>query len=136
MAKELYITIAGIDNYFGMRPFKVALLLTLKKDRGNSHDDEAIEVIAPLLGRVGYVANSSYTTVAGTISAGRLYDRIPNECVAVVRFISEDKIIARVFPDKKLDVRVRLRLEDLAPKENSHSNIKSEFVLKSNSTEQ
>ncbi len=111
--KELYITITGLNHYFGMQPFKIGSLITLKKEPDNAYDDEAIVVLAPLLGKVGYVANSPYTTVMGCMSAGRIYDKIPEECVAVVRFMSSSKVIARVLPDKKLTVKIDVTLEAL-----------------------
>lgn len=110
---ELYITITGLNYYFNMKPFKIGSLVTLRKEPENSHDEEAIEVLAPLLGRVGYVANSPHTTVGGTMSAGRLYDAIPDECAAVVLFMTGSKVIARVLPDKKLNVKIYIMLKDL-----------------------
>lgn len=109
---ELYITITGINHYFHMKPFKIGSLVSLSKEPDNDYDDEAIEVLAPLLGKVGYVANSPHTTASGTISAGRFYDEIPDECAAVVRFMTCTKVIARVLPDKKLNVKVEITLED------------------------
>lgn len=109
---ELYITITGLNHYFGMKPFKIGSLVTLKKEPDNAYDDEAIEVLAPLLGKVGYVANSPHTTAGGTMSAGRVYDELPDECAAVVRFMTGTKVIARVLPDKKLHVKVEIVLEN------------------------
>lgn len=107
---ELYITIAGINHYFRIKPFKIGALVTLRKEPDNDYDDEAIAVLAPLLGRVGYVANSPHTNAAGCVSAGRLYDIIPDECAAVVRFMTGSTVIARVLPDKKLRVNVEIML--------------------------
>lgn len=111
---ELYITITGLNHYFNMKPFKIGSLVTLRKEPVNDYDDEAIMVIAPSLGKVGYVANSPHTVASGCMSAGRLYDEIPDECAAVVRFMTSTKVIARVLPDKKLNVKVEITLEDLA----------------------
>lgn len=66
----------------------------------------------PLLGCVGYVANSVRTTARGTMSAGRLYDKVPEECAAVVRFITERSIIAEVLPNKQLHVQTQITLMD------------------------
>ena len=109
---ERYITITGLNFYYDMKPFKIGSLLTLRKEPDNVHDDEAIEVLAPLLGRVGYVANSPRTTAGGTMSAGRIYDELPGECAAVVRFMTQTKVIARVLPDKKLNIKIDVALED------------------------
>ena len=110
---ELYITITGLNHYFNMKPFKIGSLVTLKKEPDNDYDDEAVMVMAPLLGKVGYVANSPHTVAGGCMSAGRLYDEIPDECAAVVRFMTSSKVIARVLPDKKLNVKLKVTLEDL-----------------------
>lgn len=110
---ELYITITGLNHYFGKKPFKIGSYVTLKKEPDNAYDDEAIMVKAPLLDKVGYVANSPHTTAQGCMSAGRLYDEIPDECAAVVRFMTCSKVIARVLPDKKLAVKVDVDLVDV-----------------------
>lgn len=109
---ELYVTITGLNHYFGMRPFKIGSLVSLIKEPDNDYDDEAIMVMAPMLGKVGYVANSPHTTASGCLSAGRLYGEVPNECVAVVRFMTASKVIARVMPDKRLQVKVEVTLDD------------------------
>ena len=110
---EYYITITGLNYYFSMKPFKIGSFVTLKKEPDNDYDDEAIVVTAPLLGKVGYVANSVHTTAAGTMSAGRLYNEIPDECAAIVRFMTCSKVIARVLPNKKLNVKVDVSLVDV-----------------------
>lgn len=104
--EELYVTIAGIAHYYDQKPFHIGTPLSLFKEPGNRHDTEAIVALMPLINRVGYVANSPYTVVSGCLSAGRIYDHLPDECLAIVRFMHKDMIIARVFPDKKLDINI------------------------------
>ena len=58
------------------------------------------------------MANSPRTTAGGTMSAGRIYDELPGECAAVVRFMTQTKVIARVLPDKKLNIKIDVTLED------------------------
>ena len=111
---ELYITLTGLNYYFHTKPLKIGSYVTLKKEPDNDHDDEAVMVLFPPLGKIGYVANSPRTTAAGTLSAGRLYGEIPDECAAVVRFMTNSKVIARVLPDKKLNVKIDVQLEDIA----------------------
>lgn len=113
--EELYITITGLNHYAGMRPFHIGALVALLKEPQNPCDVEAIMATMPLLGKVGYVANSPYTTAAGCVSAGRLYDKVPEECAAVVRFMTDTKVIARVLPDRRLNVDVTIRLEQATP---------------------
>lgn len=112
LENEMYITITGHNYAYQLKPFSIGSLVTLRKEPDNAHDKEAIEVLIPFLGRVGYVANSSHTVVAGCLSAGRLYDKMQEECAAVVRFITGNKVIAQVLPDKRLTVKVEVLLED------------------------
>lgn len=107
--KELYITITGLKYYYGTTPFKVGNWLTLKKDPDNSFDKEAIEVIAPFLERVGFVANSPYTVLDGTMSAGRIYDHIPKKCCAKVLTIIGSMVVAKVYPNRKLKVSAKIK---------------------------
>ena len=44
------------------------------KREDNEYDKEAIKVIYEGLGKIGYVANSSYTVIGDSMSAGRIYD--------------------------------------------------------------
>lgn len=107
--KEMYITITGLKHYYGTAPFKVDNWLILKKDPHNSFDSEAIEVIAPMLNRIGYVANSPYTVLDGTFSAGRVYDRIPKKCCAKVVAITGNVMIAKVYPNRKLKFSIKVK---------------------------
>lgn len=106
--EELYITITGFEHYFGKDVFEIGEALILVKEPDNKYDTEAIAVHVPLMGKVGYVANSPYTMARGCLSAGRLYDFFEQECAVVVRFMTQSKIIARVFPNMVLDINVNL----------------------------
>lgn len=94
-----FITITGVKNYYSLKPFSVGKILTLKKEPENAYDNEAIKVTLPSIDTVGYVANSAHTVYAGTMSAGRIYDKIANEAHAVVMFITHSSVIAAVLPD-------------------------------------
>ncbi|KAF1297401.1 hypothetical protein BAU15_11320 [Enterococcus sp. JM4C] len=112
MERDLYITITGTHHYFGMKPFEIGNFLSLVKEPNNFFDEEAIAVMAPVIGKVGYVANSPHTLARGCMSAGRIYDLLPNECMVVPRFITQTKIIARVYPDKKLVTHTEITIAD------------------------
>ena len=96
MKEETYVTINHLDECFGSTRFRVGEELILKKDHDNPYDDEAIEVYAKENYRCGYVANSVSTVARGSYSAGRIYDQIGETCKCVVRFITEDMLIAEV----------------------------------------
>lgn len=57
---KAFITIVGLNSYYGTAPFHEGQKLTLVKEPENRHDKEAIRVELPGLGLVGYVANSTY----------------------------------------------------------------------------
>ena len=65
----------------------------LKKEKDNEYDKEAISINLPGLGKLGYVANSPYTVLAESYSAGRLYDKISEEASGKVRFILDKGVI-------------------------------------------
>ena len=72
----MIITITGMNYYHGMDFLKPGMKVTLRKEPDNKHDTEAIMVKMKGLGKIGYVANSPYTVVGESWSAGRLYDKI------------------------------------------------------------
>lgn len=74
--KEKYITITGMNHYYGLRPFSVGKKIKCIKDKNNPYDSEAIKVVMKEIGTVGYIANSPYTTATGTMSAGRIYEKV------------------------------------------------------------
>lgn len=119
MEDELYITVTGLSHYHGMKPFRIGSLISLKKEPGNEFDAEAIAVFDPLKGQVGYVANSPSTIAKGCMSAGRVYDRMPDECAAVVRFMTQTKVIARVMPNRKVVAKVEISLQNAAPEDHT-----------------
>ena len=99
MEKSIFITITGANNYFGKAPFKIGRAFKLEKEPDNSFDCEAIKVSHPLIGTVGYVANSIHTVYEGTHSAGRLYDKIGDSAFVEVMFITHSSVIARLLSD-------------------------------------
>ena len=58
----IYFTITGTNHYFGHEFCETGMRVRLVKEPDNEFDKEAIRVEMPGLGKVGYVANSSYTT--------------------------------------------------------------------------
>ena len=96
---ESYVTITGCQHYFGSKILKVGQIVKLRKERDNQHDDEAIEVQLESVGKIGYVANSTFTVARGTKSAGRIYDTFKDECQASIRFIVKDTALAIVLEE-------------------------------------
>ena len=93
----VFITINHLDNYGGIRRFRVNDVLKLMKDRDNPFDDEAIGVYDQHSVKCGYVANSVSSVARGTCSAGRVYEQVDDDADCIVRFIIEDSLIAQLL---------------------------------------
>lgn len=91
-----YVTITGINHYFGNAPFKKGKEITLVKEPHNEYDHEAIRAQIPALGKVGYVANSTHTVIGTTMSAGRVYDHIGKTAKATVVYVLPAGIICKI----------------------------------------
>lgn len=98
--ETMFVTITGVNHYYGLKPFKIGSVLKLVKEKDNDYDCEAIEVKMPLIDTVGYVANSPNTTFKGTYSAGRIYDLIPDFVYARVMFVTHSSAIALVLTNE------------------------------------
>lgn len=93
----MFVTITGINHYYGVKPFEIGRVVRLVKEPENGHDDDAIRVELPFIETVGYVANSTSTVYRGTYSAGRIYDKIEDATFAEVAFITHSSVIAAVL---------------------------------------
>lgn len=74
----IYFTITGMQYRYGsdfLQEEKGAVV-KLVKEPDNERDEEAIRVEMEGLGLIGYVANSPYTVIGESYSAGRIYDKI------------------------------------------------------------
>ncbi len=91
-----YITIAGLNHYFGAEFIKPKMTVKLIKEPDNEHDREAIRVEMEGLGKIGYVANSPFSTLGESYSAGRIYDRIGDSAKAVVKYILPKGVLCEV----------------------------------------
>ena len=74
--KKVYFTLTGTKYHYGMDFLEKGMKLYLEKEPDNKYDKEAIMVKKEGLGLIGYVANSTYTVIGESMSAGRLYDKI------------------------------------------------------------
>ena len=71
---KVYFTLTGTKHYFGKEFLKKGTKICLEKEPDNEYDKEAIKVTYEGLGKIGYVANSSYTVIGDSMSAGSFYD--------------------------------------------------------------
>ena len=93
----MYITITAFQKLHGTKPLKIDGIVKLVKEPDNKYDTEAIACAMRYYGKIGYVANSTNTVVKGTMSAGRLYDKINDEYFAKIKFIANQIAIAKVL---------------------------------------
>ena len=84
---KIYFTITGTSYKFGQEFFKPNMKVKLIKEPDNEYDKEAIRVEMEGLGPVGYVANSSFTVLGESMSAGRLYDKIGDTAEGTVMYV-------------------------------------------------
>ena len=95
MAK-VFITLTGTKYYHGNEFLKPGMKVKLIKEPDNQYDKEAIKVSTKGIGDIGHVANSPYTVIGESISAGRLYDRIGNKANAKVVLVTEHGTICKI----------------------------------------
>ncbi len=93
---NIYFTLTGTHHQHGKEFLKPDMVITLIKEPDNEYDKEAIKVELPGLGKIGYVANSPYTVVGESYSAGRLYDKIEDTAKGVIIYVLEDGILCRL----------------------------------------
>lgn len=103
MENTYFVTITGIDHYYGKKPFEIGRIVKLIKDKNNEYDKEAIAAYLPFIETIGYVANSTNTVYDGTISAGRLYDKIDDYAYARVMFVTRTSVIALVLDKEDVE---------------------------------
>ena len=103
MEKAYFVTITGINNYYGKKPFEIGRIIRLVKEPDNPHDNEAILAFLPFIEKIGYVANSTHTVYSGTISAGRLYDKMDDYAYARVMFVTHSSVIALVLDKEDVE---------------------------------
>ena len=96
---EIYFTIAGTKYHHGSEFMKPEMRVKLVKEPENEVDTEAIKVEMAGLGLVGYVANSPYTVVGESYSAGRLYDKIGDEARGTVLYVLPDGVLCTIDPE-------------------------------------
>ena len=94
--KTYYFTITGTRHRYGHKFLEPGMTVKLVKEPDNEYDKEAIKVEIAGLGHIGYVANSSYTVIGESYSAGRLYDKIGDNVEAKVMYKLPDAILGKI----------------------------------------
>mgnify|MGYP004487331277 CR=1 FL=1 len=113
MENTYFVTITGIDHYYGKKPFEIGRIVKLIKDKNNEYDKEAIAAYLPFIETIGYVANSTNTVYDGTISAGRLYDKIPDSIYAEVCYVTGRGVVCSVDVLQPKPAKIRVKRESV-----------------------
>ena len=125
MQEARFITITGLNHYYGKKPFEIGKVFKIIKEPDNDYDNEAIYAFLPFIEKIGYVANSTNTVYQGTVSAGRIYDKIDDYAYARTMFITHSSVIALVLDkgdvegsdtDISKDIKVDLNKEAVSEK--------------------
>lgn len=111
--KKIYFTITGTSHYYGDNFFERGMTVNLVKEKDNKVDSEAIRVELEGLGIVGYVANSPYTVLGESFSAGRLYDEIGDTAEGTILYVTDRGIIGYVAieAEKVIESAVKYAIE-------------------------
>lgn len=100
MAKT-YFTLTGTKHYYGTDFLEKGMKITLEKEPDNEYDKEAIQVKMKGMGKIGYVANSPYTIIGDSMSAGRIYDRIEDKAKAKVVMVTSSGVLCKLSKKNK-----------------------------------
>ena len=100
MAKT-YFTLTGTKHYYCTDFLEKGMKITLEKEPDNEYDKEAIQVKMKGMGKIGYVANSPYTIIGDSMSAGRIYDRIDDKAKAKVVMVTSSGVLCKLSKKNK-----------------------------------
>lgn len=114
----------------GSKPFKIDGLVKLIKEPDNKYDTEAIACEMRYFGKIGYVSNSVNTVVKGSMSAGRIYDKITDEYFAKIKFITDSIAIAKVLTSDEYIKEVENPESDIHYLSDNLGKIDADFISK------
>ena len=102
---KIWLTLTGTQHYEGQDFLKKGMKVRLEKEPDNKVDREAIMVKMKGLGKIGYVANSPYTVVGESWSAGRLYDRIGDTAKGKVYLVMDKGVLCWLETEKNHELK-------------------------------
>ena len=108
MAK-IYFTLTGTRHYYGSDFLKSGMKIQLEKEPDNKYDPEAIQVKLKGMGKIGYVANSPYTMIGESMSAGRIYDKIGKKAKAKVVLVTDHGTICSISKKSLLENQKKVK---------------------------
>lgn len=96
---KICFTLTGTNYRYGSDFMKKGMKVKLTKEPDNDFDKEAIKVEMEGLGLVGYVANSTYTVLGDSYSAGRLYDKIGKKAKGKIMLVTDKGVLCRLVEE-------------------------------------
>ena len=97
---RIWFTLTGTNHYFGQDFLEKGMKIRLEKEPDNRHDREAIKVLLDGVGHIGYVANSPYTVIGESYSAGRLYDKIGDTATGTALYVLDKGVLCCLETEK------------------------------------
>jgi hypothetical protein len=97
---KIYFTLTGTNHYYGKEFLEKGMQVFLVKEPDNEYDKEAIRVEFPGLGKIGYVANSPYTVIGESISAGRMYEKMGKKAIGKVKIVTPNGVVCKLNKKK------------------------------------
>ena len=94
--ENIFFTITGTRHYYGSEFLKAGMKVQLVKEPENAYDKEAILVKLEGLGDIGHVANSPYTVLGESMSAGRIYDKLGSTAIGEVLYVLPQGVLCRI----------------------------------------
>ena len=91
--------VVEVTNQGKLHIIEPGMEVKLVKEPDNEFDKEAIKVEMEGLSKIGYVANSPYTVVGDSVSAGRLYDQIGEVAYGVVKFVLPQGVVCEIVEE-------------------------------------
>ena len=97
--KTVYFTLTGLNHYYGDEMLKKGMKVNLIKEPENEYDKEAIRIELKGLGKIGYVANSPYTVIGDSMSAGRIYDLMKKKAKGKIILVTPKGVLCKLKAD-------------------------------------
>ncbi len=100
--EKIYFTVTGTKYYYDHLFLEPGMKVKLRKDPENEYDKEAIKVEMDGLGQIGSVANSPFTVLGESRSAGRIYDTIGDTASGTVLFVLPQGVVCALSEESLL----------------------------------
>ncbi|MGV2962339.1 HIRAN domain-containing protein [Paenibacillus sp. AGC30] len=104
MSTKLFAAMYGMDHYHGVQALHVGDTVYLVKDPDNRLDHQAIKVVIPPIGAVGYIVNDSLVVPHGCWIGTEFYDVFHQLTCAKVRFMMRDMVIMELIEMSHISV--------------------------------